>query len=127
MSEKRQEQRKYYAVEAREKFDEAVASGTNDCIFCNEKVIKYEGWHHLKGRVDTKLREWKYIVLVHNKCHIEDYHQSTYEQRSKQPWWQGFLDRLKSIDESLYRAEIKKGDKAHKLNPDPSLFDEDLF
>lgn len=127
LSDKRKVQRKYYAVETKERFDEAVTNGTNICIFCDKKVIIYEGWHHLKGRENDKLLDWDYIKLAHNQCHVWDYHQASYEQRKKQPWWQGFLLRLKAIDESLYRAELRKGEKAHKLNPDPTLFDEELF
>lgn len=116
-SNKRAKDERRYKDQAREFFDEAVNNKTNYCIFCDELVVVYEGLHHLRGRIGDYLLDKEWWAIVHNECHVDNYHQASYEQRVKQVWWDGFLARLKAKSEELYNKEIKKGEKVHKLNP----------
>jgi hypothetical protein len=111
---------RYYAVQAKEFFDEAVINKTNRCFFCGERVNTFQGLHHLRGRVGKYLLDKLWWVIVHNKCHVDNYHQANAEQRMAQPWWQSFLLRMRAKGEDLYVKELKKIDKAGLL------FDEDL-
>ncbi len=124
-SEKRAKDERYYADKAREFFDEAVKNGTNFCFFCDGKVERLDGLHHLEGRQEKKLLNFDLIVIVHNDCHVYKYHMMSYEQRIKQVWWNDFLVRLKSKSEELWHKEIRKGEKVHRINPEKELFDED--
>lgn len=120
---KREKNEQYYAVEAKKRFEEAVAKKENLCFFCNKEVKEYNGWHHLRSRDGSRLRDWRYIVLAHSRCHLDDYHYSTYEKLSQQPWYPGFMERLKERDPETHRKELRKGEKSHKLNP--KLFEEE--
>lgn len=122
-SPKRAKKEKYYKDEAREFFDESVKNGTNFCFFCGKKVETFQGLHHLGGRDGEKLLDFNLTVIVHNDCHVYKYHQTTYEQRKEQPWWEDFLMRLKSRSEELWRKEMRIKEKVHKLNP--TLFDDE--
>jgi hypothetical protein len=121
---KRETDERHYKDQAKEFFDEAVKNGTNICVFCGKKVTTYQGLHHLKGRTNDYLLDREWWRTVHNKCHVEDYHQANYEQRSTQPWYQDFLMRIKSASDELWRKELKKAEKA--LTPlNPRIFDDD--
>lgn len=122
---KREKDERYYAVQAKEFFDEAVINKTNRCFFCGEWVLSFQGLHHLKGRTNEYLLDKEWWVIVHNKCHTEDYHQSNAEQRRKQSWWNDFLQRIKAKGEDLYRKELNKLDKANPINPQRGLFDDE--
>ena len=122
---KRAKDEKHYSVYAKEFFDEAVINKTNRCFFCGEWVLGFQGLHHLKGRTNDYLLDREWWVVVHNKCHTEDYHQSNAEQRKKQPWWNDFLQRIKAKGEDLYRKELNKLDKANPINPQRGLFDDE--
>lgn len=110
-SKKRAKDEKYYAVEAKEKYEELKAQKQNTCFFCGEEVKTFQGFHHLRKRYGNKLRDWEYIVLAHNDCH-NDYHYLCYERLIETWWYNGFLERLKSKDELTYRKELKKQEKA---------------
>jgi hypothetical protein len=125
---KRDKDERQYKNQARGFFDEAVKNGTNICVFCGKKVTIYEGLHHLKGRTNDYLLDRVWWRTVHNKCHVEDYHQASYGQISEQPWYNDFLLRIKEASEELWRKEIRKGEKApHKLNPKIWDDNEDIF
>jgi hypothetical protein len=130
MSKKRKVEREKYAVQSRRFFDDAVKNGTNVCVFCGQKVTKFQGLHHWKGRTGDYLLDSRWWSTVHNECHVDCFHMMSYEKLSEKPWWASFLIRLKIFDPTLelYNKIIRKGEKANKLNP--SLFeekDEDLF
>lgn len=103
---------KYYAEQAKDFYNEAVINGTNLCFFCGEKVLTFQGLHHLKGRVGKYLLDKLWWVIVHNKCHTEDYHSANAQQRMRQPWWPIFLSKLRAKSEELYLKEIKKIEKS---------------
>jgi hypothetical protein len=124
-SKKRAKDERQYKDQAREFFDEAVKKGTNICVFCGDKVTRFEGLHHLKGRTNDYLKDKEWWRTVHNQCHVWDYHQANYEQIIKQIWWNDFLGRLKNISEELWRKEIRKSEKVHRINPEKELFDEE--
>lgn len=108
----------YYSVQAHKFFDESVENKNNICFFCDKEVKIFQGLHHLKGRVGNYLLDKLWWVVVHNECHVENYHQSNAEQRIKQVWWKGFLGRLRLKSEDLYQKEIKKIEKAGLLFED---------
>jgi len=122
---KRAKDERYYAEQARGFFEDAVNSGANLCFFCGERVNRFQGLHHLKGRTNDYLIDKEWWTVVHNDCHVNKYHMTSYEQRIEQPWWDSFLLRLKSVSEELWRKEIKKEEKSHKLHP--TIFDDDDY
>lgn len=125
---KRDKDERQYKDQALEFFNEAVKNGTNLCVFCGKKVTFFEGLHHLKGRTGDYLLDKEWWRTVHNFCHVDCYHQSDYEHRSKQPWYQAFLLRVKEASEELWRKELKKGDKALPLlNPRLEFEEDDIF
>ncbi len=123
-SPKRKKDERTYKEQAREFFDDAVNNGTNQCYFCGEEVKTFQGLHHLKGRTNDYLIDKEWWGVVHNDCHVWKYHQASYEQRIKEPWWSDFMMRLKSKSPELHRKEIAKGEKyLHSLNR--SLFEDE--
>jgi hypothetical protein len=122
---KRAKDERHYSEQAKAFFDEAVINGTNICVFCGQKVTKLEGLHHLKGRTNDYLLDKEWWRTVHNKCHVDDYHQADHEHRSKQPWYNEFLLRIKDASEELWRKELRKGEKAVRINPERELFNDD--
>lgn len=124
---KRAKDERQYKDQAREFFNDAVKNGTNICVFCGKKVMKFDGLHHWKGRTNDYLLDKKYWSIVHNECHVDNYHWASTEQRMKQVWWDDFLIRLKAIDEDLWRKELKKYEKVNKLNPKIWDEEEDLL
>ena len=122
---KRAKDERRYKDQAKEFFEEAVKNKTNKCFFCDEWVNYYEGLHHLRGRVGDYLLDREWWTIVHNTCHTELYHQSSYEQRSRQKWYKGFLARLKLKSEELYRKELRKAEKVTPLNPQLNFKEDD--
>lgn len=118
---------RHYKDQAREFFEDKKANKENYCFFCGKEVKFFEGLHHLKGRTNDYLLDKEWWVIVHNECHVNNYHMANYEQRIEQVWWVGFLDRLKAKDEGLYRKETKKEEKVNKLNPEINFDEEDDF
>jgi len=114
---------RYYAVKAREFFDDAVKNKTNRCFFCDNWVTTFQGLHHIEGRDNNHLLDWDKVAIAHNKCHTDDYHYAKYEDLSAQPWYNDFMSRLKEKSEKAYQKELRKRDKSLKLNPE--IFDED--
>ena len=112
---------KYYAVQAREFYNEAVANGTNTCIFCGEKVNAFNGLHHWKGRVGKYLLDKLWWSVVHNSCHLF-YHGATLQQM-RERFGKGFFDRLQKFNYSLWEKLMGRDQKSAKLNP--TLFDEE--
>jgi hypothetical protein len=111
-SKTRKEQGKTYKQVKDELRAELRSEGKYNCFFCTKPMGFELGFHHLKGRAGQNFIDKKYLVPGHNQCHVEDYHRSDVGKLLKFPWYQGFLARLKEIDESLYRTELKKQDKA---------------
>jgi len=111
---KRASDERYYAVQAKEFFDDAVNDGTNQCFFCGERVLTFQGLHHLQGRRNGDLLNFEYIVIVHNSCHLY-YHSATVEQLMKKDWYCGFLERLREKSETAFDKEMKKRDKLVSL------------
>jgi hypothetical protein len=117
-SKKRKEQSKTYKQVKDEIRAELIAAGKYDCFFCGKPMKSEKGFHHLKGRDGQNFIDKRYIVPGHQQCHVWDYHHSTVEQLLSFSWYEGFLDRLKLIDENLWRKEMNKQTKTvNKLNP----------
>ena len=102
---------KYYAVQAKEFFDEAVINQTNRCIFCGEWVNSFQGLHHWRGRKNQMLLDKKWWSVVHNECHAYKWHTMTLEQLQREPWYESFLIRLKEKDPKAFRKLLAKADK----------------
>ena len=111
-SAKRKEETPYYKQVKDELREDMIANDTYNCFFCTKPMGNEKGFHHTKGRDGTLFTDRKYLKPGHNDCHVRDYHQSTVAQMLKQTWYQGFLIRLKELDEKLYEAEIKKQSKS---------------
>ena len=106
----RADDERYYAVQAKEFFEDAVNNGTNHCVFCGEKVTKFEGLHHWRGRTNDYLLDNKYWSVVHNDCHLF-YHRATVEQMKQQTWYDAFMVRLKAKDIESYNKQINRSQK----------------
>jgi hypothetical protein len=115
---KRASDERYYALQAKEFFDDAVKNGTNHCFFCGEKVNSFQGLHHTEGRKNDKLNDFTKIVIVHNDCHLY-YHRATLQQLMSQVWFYEWMLRLQKISLEAYNKELNKAQKG-------ILFSEDL-
>jgi hypothetical protein len=124
-SKKRAKDEKYYAVRAKEFFDDAVKNKTNHCFFCGEWVETFQGLHHLDKRDGSKLLNFDLIVICHQDCH-DDYHFAGYERLSMKIWYNDFLNRLKLKSEELYNKEQRKREKVNKLHPKLEFEEEDI-
>jgi len=125
-SKKRLKEDKTYKQVKDELREELIAEGKWNCFFCDKPMKGERGFHHTKGRDGTNFTDRKYLKPAHNQCHVWDYHQAEVEELLNQLWYPGFLERLKELDESLWRKELKKQEKSVKLNPRIE-FDEELF
>lgn len=119
-SKKRKEENKTYKQVKDELRQELIARGEWNCFFCMGPMGTEKGFHHTHKRDGTYFTDRKYLKPAHNNCHVDNYHQARIEDLLKRSWYQGFLSRLRELDESLWRIELRKQDK--KAN----LFSEDL-
>lgn len=110
-SPKRKEEKKTYKQVKDEIRAELIAQGKYNCFFCTKPMKREKGFHHIKGRDGQNFIDKRYLVPAHNQCHVDGYHQAMVEKLLQQPWYQGFLTRLRAIDEKEYRIEMKKQDK----------------
>lgn len=117
---KRLNDEKYYAIQAKEFFYDAVNNKTNICVFCGEKVTRFEGLHHWKGRVGKYLLDKQWWSIVDNDCHLF-FHRATFTQL-KQRFGDSFFERLQKFNYSLWEKLMNRENKSVKLNP--SLFSE---
>lgn len=99
-----------YAIQAKMFFQDAVNNGTNLCVFCGEKVTKFEGLHHWKGRRGAYLLIKQWWSIIHNECHLF-YHRATVEQMKEKLWYNSYMSRLQQKSEQLYLKEINKAQK----------------
>jgi hypothetical protein len=104
-----------YNIESHKFFDEAVINGTNICVFCGQKVTKFEGVHHWKGRKNGYLLDKAWWSLVHNDHHLM-YHDLPIEKLEKETWYKSFLDRLREFNLSLWEKQVDKKQKSGKIN-----------
>ena len=95
---------------------ELQAKGQFNCIFCTKPMGNESGFHHFLGRIGTLFTDRKYLQPGHGKCHVEEYHRLTVEQLTLLPWYEGFLERIKLIDISLWEKEMRKHSKAEPVN-----------
>jgi hypothetical protein len=112
---KRKEQAKAYKEVKDEIRAELIAEGKYNCFFCTEPMGAEKGFHHTKGRDGSRFIEKKWLVPGHNECHVDKYHHTEVAELVKLPWYSGFLQRLRALDEELYRKELKKFDKSGTL------------
>jgi len=104
---KRQGQIKQYR-ELIDQIDErARESGGGNCFFCGEAIVGQCEHHHLWKRVEDDLIDPENIVRVHPFCH-RLYHDAPIK---KQPWREGFLERLRIAYPNLYYKEREKENK----------------
>lgn len=114
VSDKQSKKLQKYEQGKREKEKQLKQDNQWRCIFCGEPFDDSTNpdWHHLMGRDGDLVFDMRYIFPAHTHCHIVIYHWGSYELLSSQRWYDGFLDRLKVIDEKLYNKEIRKRDKS---------------
>ena len=94
---KRQKQEREY-VEVKKRVQQQP-----NCFFCGKPVRNGDD-HHLKGRDGDLLTDEKYQVHCHRQCHNDYHFRSIWDWE----WRDGFLSRLKELDESLWRKEVMK-------------------
>jgi hypothetical protein len=106
-----------YNIEAHKFFEEAVINGTNVCVFCGQKVTRFEGIHHWKGRKGHYLLDKKWWSIVHNKHHLM-YHDLPIEKLEKETWYNSFLERLREFSISLWGKQVNKKQKSQRISTD---------
>ncbi len=115
-SEKRKVEAKTYKQIRKEMYDNAEVNKINICFFCLGVIFPRENLHHTKGRDGKNFLDEQWLVLAHQDCHVWHYHQAKIEDLIREPWYQGFLDRLKALDPQLLTEELKKQDKGLLFN-----------
>jgi len=88
-----------------EKRKELKHTGKYTCVFCSLPLpLNDEGvdCHHIIGRDNNNLTEYRYLSFCHHKCHME-YHQSSV----KPAWWDKFLTRIKREWPELTQIQSK--------------------
>lgn len=109
-SPKRKVENKRYLERLKEKWEEDLKHGDIRCFFCDEVMKKREDNHHLIGRGSVILEE-EFWVWGHSQCHL-DYHLKPIEKLRQEPWWQGFLSRLKLRSLHTYYKDLERVNKA---------------
>ena len=72
--------------------------------------------HHLRGRTGDYYLDKQYFVLVGNKIHTDVFHGGRdILKLMKEPWWDGFLTRLRKKDDMSYRKLMKQIERASEL------------
>lgn len=104
---KRAKQEREYAELCKELDREAKAEGKYVCFFCGEPIKGKADHHHTQGRENKLLTDKEGIILAHPECHL-CYHDMPVR---KQPWREGFLERLRERYPNLYYKERGKEDK----------------
>jgi hypothetical protein len=107
ISKKRSQQLKEYKkitsnIEERKKQGEKFV-----CIFCGDIVQQAYEKHHLMGREEKLLNNEDYLFVVHPMCHFK-YHNHPIKYIW---WWDGYLGRIKNIDDKFYHRESMKKQK----------------
>ena len=113
-SPKRKEEKKYYTQHCKE-LEQEIREQNDGRIFCFFSGLEITGrisWHHLKKRTGDFYIDKQWLVPSINWYHTEGYHFAKYEWLMEQPWYEGFLQRLKEKDEGLWMAELKKKEKS---------------
>lgn len=120
-SKTRQEEHKYYTQECKELEQEirALNNGNIYCFFSGKEIPGRVSWHHTNKRTGEFYLDKRWLVPSINEYHIA-YHFTPVEKLMKEPWYSGFLKRLRKLSEALYQKEMKKFEKAN------ILFEEDL-
>lgn len=82
------------------------------CFFCGRPIKGVISHHHLLRRDGDNLIDERYIVNSHNECHVDMYHSKSVDILVTLPWYEGFLTRLREIDDDRYWNEVFKQVKA---------------
>jgi len=107
MSTKRQAQAKTYTQQI--KVSNAIPNQL--CFFCNKLILGTVSNHHLLKRDGERLIDESLYVPSHNNCHVFKFHSWSVHKLKLEPWWEGFLIRLKEKCPEAYDKIIAKFDK----------------
>ena len=121
-SKTRQKEHKRYSEECKELEQElrALNGGKIYCFFSGEEITGIVTFHHTNKRTGKFYLDKRWLVPCINEYHLA-YHFTPVEKLIKEPWYNGFLQRLRKLSEDLYQKEMKKFEKAE------IVFQEDLF
>lgn len=98
---------------------ELKASGKWVCLFTGRPIPDYLTWkdvrfHHAKGRDGDLMTDKKFICpYLDEHAHTGDcgYHSQPMSKLKHLFWWNGFMSRLKEIDEDLWYAHKLKEER----------------
>lgn len=109
VSDHRKAQMITYTSDKAKALEEARKSGTLRCFVCGKDIHRdiIPDIHHLDGREEDRLTDSRYQCWVHRKCHTE-IHDLPVGILLTRGWYEGYLQRLKSVDEKLYDKEYEK-------------------
>lgn len=107
ISSKRAIQLRHYEKVKQELETELKAKGEWRCFFSGyplnteEKAI----FHHLVGRENDLLTDKKFLRPVLHEFHVK-YHDVPFSKLKTEWWWNGFMQRLKALDEDLWYNHV---------------------
>ena len=108
-SKKRTKQEKQYSVDRKDFIEEQRdENGNIFCIFCGWVILRNPSLHHALGRDEELILETKYWMLGHNNCHVHEYHAKSWEDI---PWWNEYLQRLKTYSIEVLEKELRRMDR----------------
>ena len=112
-SKKRKEEKKYYSQHCKE-LEQEIREQNNGkiyCFFSGEEITEFVTWHHLRGRTGKFYLDKEFLVPSINENHLMN-HYASYGDITQQPWYEGYLERLKAKDILSYKKELKRKEKS---------------
>jgi hypothetical protein len=109
-SDKRKQQNKEYEKIKKRKIQEAKDNHEFKCWFCDEPFNHNDipDLHHAFGREGDKMVDERFVFLVHNYCHVYQYHVYTYKQLCETHWYERWLDKIKTKLPQLWEKEMRR-------------------
>ena len=80
---------------------ELKAKGEWRCFFSGLPLSDNAVWHHIIGRENDLLTDKKFLRPVLHEYHVE-YHDQPFSKLKSEWWWDGFMNRLKALDENVW-------------------------
>jgi hypothetical protein len=119
-SKKRKKERIRYIEQNRLFKQEKKDNGEYVCFITGEEfdnsLENFPVVHHLRGRTGDYYLDKQYFVLVGNKIHTDVFHGGRdILKLMKEPWWDGFLTRLRAKDDMAYRKLMKQIERASEI------------
>lgn len=116
-SRRRLKDEKTYSQHCKE-LEQEIREKNNGRIYCYFSGFEIKGtatWHHLHKRDGSYYTDKEWLVPCMNEYHL-DYHFKSVGWLMQQPWYNGFLARLKDKSKELYDKEVRKYEKSLEID-----------